>query len=133
MKANELMIGDIVRFKKSKEVIRIFEIDGYRDVVNNEPDGYCSETNINIDEIEPISLTPEILEKNNFRLHPQCGYEYMQKTADSFDFRFCVGGLFQEKFKVNMNGRLIVLNYVHELQHVLKSCELKDLADNFNI
>lgn len=66
MKCLDLQIGDYVRLKRTKEIVWVFEIDGDRNVINNEPDGYCSEKNIAVDDVEPIPLTPEILEKNGF-------------------------------------------------------------------
>lgn len=82
---------------------------------------------------EPIPLTPEILEKNGFVLHSQCGYQYTENVNDLFSFRFSVGGLFQKQFAASINGRVIKLNYVHELQHCLRLCRLNELADSIII
>lgn len=72
--------------------------------------------------IEPIPLTPEILEKN--------GFEYFHKNFASLDhdsaFRiemvnwpdeFGNGGLW-------IFAELIKIRYVHDLQHCLRLCEI---------
>lgn len=66
MKCSDLQIGDYVRLKRTNEIVGVFEIDGDRNVINNEPDGYCSEKNIAVDDVEPITLTLEILERIGF-------------------------------------------------------------------
>ena len=64
MTANELMIGDLVLYK-NKPII-VWEIDEYYNRINTEPDGYNAITCVDISDIKPIPLTPEILKKNGF-------------------------------------------------------------------
>lgn len=70
MKANELMIGDYVKFlgrvRKINSIIRKdtgveISFEGKNPVV------------VSLDEIEPVALTPEILEKNGFEKDPESG------------------------------------------------------------
>lgn len=122
MKANELMIGDCVRHKRTKEVIYIFEIDDDRNVINNEPDGYCSEKNIDIDDVEPIPLTPEILEKNGFKYNPFSTGFYECKTEDG-NIACTMSNWWS--FYVNDNIIPNRFHYVHELQHALKLCGIE--------
>ena len=143
MKCSELQIGDYVRFKHTKEVVGVFEIDDDRNVINNEPDGYCSEKNIAIDDVEPIPLTKDILEKSSF---------YFGYTSDEEDLASnTIAQLSEEdkgwvldegdgSIKVILpnesDGGMIIIDdqsfdrrlslvynnevYVHELQHLLK-------------
>ena len=134
MKANELMRGDWVR-NDLGEIQRIEEIRE-EDVMRSYNDYYC------YDELEPIPLTPGILEKNGFEF----GY-----TASEEEFCSATGcGLPEEKgwcydegsgeikiiFPTQSDGGLIRLDdesfdrhleivyvktiMVHELQHCLK-------------
>lgn len=120
------MIGDYVRHKRTKEVISIFEIDDDRNVINNEPDGYCSEKNIDIDDVEPIPLTPEILEKNGFNI------EIAPYTPD---WKRCIlnpNFFLEDRLKgfYHFNGNnLAKIQYVHELQHALKLCGIKKILN----
>ena len=64
METKELIIGDLVLYKDKP--IMVWEIDEYYDRINTEPDGYNAIRCIEISDIKPIPLTPEILEKNGF-------------------------------------------------------------------
>ena len=73
MKANELMIGDWVWYNNQPHQIRQLGIfgenrdgDDYPAVCVGKPNGVGLILERN--EIEPIPLTPEILEKNGFRI-----------------------------------------------------------------
>ena len=130
MKANELMIGDIVCFKRNKEYFRIWEIDDYRGVINNEPDGYYSETNINIDEIEPIQLTDDILTANGFEYMCDEQIEYYNdKCVPHIHLRVCQ----YSPLELDWDGNWVLIHYVHQLQHILRLCGLKELANNLKI
>lgn len=125
MEAEDLMTGDYVQHKRTKEVIWIFEIDADRNVINNEPDGYCSEKNIFIDDIEPIPLTPEILEKNGFeRFFPETwvGGGLMLQRASDCGYRIVVTCDFDDE---ETNNTPFVILYVHELQHALRLCRIE--------
>lgn len=140
MKANELMHGDYVRRKKNKEIVRVFEIDGERDVINNEADGYDSERHIRIDEIEPIPLTPEILGKNGFKIDEKetscrqyiyaCDLQEIPQTVLRMSF-YGEGVSAKTLFKCWTKSKscygenslhICNLQYFHELQHALRLC-----------
>ena len=125
MKPEELMIGDYIRNKHTKEIIWIFEIDGDRNVINNEPDGYCSEKNINIDDVEPIPITPEILEKNGFLIYDDDIYLWENVinivrlyTDDNHTWFLYMCS--------DICGHIdyLAINSVHELQHALRLCKI---------
>jgi hypothetical protein len=149
MKCSDLQIGDYVRFKRTKEPVWVFEIDGDRNIINNEPDGYCSEKNIGIDDVEPIPLTPEILERNGFNKVPQQGcsnpyYWMMEKyEEESEELLYRI-----KAYKTLFRGMCVSIDnyadcepikyskqmeHVHELQNALRICSLNDLADNFKL
>ena len=156
MKTTDLQIGDYVRLKRTNEIVWVFEIDGDRNVINNEPDGYCGEKNIAVDDVEPIPLTKEILKKSGF---------YFGYTSDEEDLASnTIAQLSEEdkgwvwdegdgSIKVILpnesDGGMIIIDdqsfdrhlslvynnevYVHEVQHALRICGLNELADNLKM
>jgi len=121
MKANELsckdlMVGDWVRIKITQHNTTVTNIDA--NSVYTE-----AAFPIRYDEIEPISLTPEILEKN--------GFEYFHKNYSSLSY--------DHPFKLKMtnwpdeNGlgglwtisNIIEIRFVHQLQHALRLCGIE--------
>ena len=128
MKAVDLMIGDWVgRFFDDKRII-----EDYRQVdwIRNGEIGmrYCKVWSIGC--IEPIPLTPEILEKNGFWV-----MENVNNGAEEY-IAYATAGLM---FHYNRDNDYYFPNtpiswkYVHELQHALRLCGLDELADNFKI
>ena len=134
MKATELMIGDKVMVK----------------VLSQIPDTYVLPTLTANDHsraihVKPITLTPEILEKNGWI---QCKYETCKSLYEykGLHLRHTmikrsngrwvanVGGIV-EKFPDEYTHSFLRINvfYVHELQHALRLCGLNELADNFKI
>ena len=131
MKATDLMIGDWVG--------RVFDdkrID-YRQVdwIRTGEIGMRYQKVWAIGCIEPIPLTPEILEKNGFVFdcdfwtiaNPRYNnvrmvtyYSIGDDVADAFLGHWA----FDENYAID---------YVHELQHALRLCGLNELADNFKV
>lgn len=134
MKTTDLQIGDYVRLKRTKEIVWVFEIDGDRNVINNEPDGYCSEKNIGVDDVEPIPLTPEMLERNGFELRDSFFYHRIDEKPHHYDFKLKNGGVFtSEGYTLECGIYHLTIRYVHELQHALRLCGLNELADNLKL
>lgn len=84
------------------------------------------------DKIEPIPLTPEILEKNGFIKVNSQRYDYGYPDTD------CYVKVNLKKNMIHVNGRnansnLYSHSFVHELQHALRLCGLNELADNFKV
>lgn len=116
MKANEFQIGDWVQWNfdvepKHRQIFSIIteeDSDGNKEYYADLGDGEIYK------DLIPISLTPEILEKNGW------------KDGDQFFTSF-----------IKPYGKLshcgTYLKYVHELQHALRLCGLSDLADNFKL
>ena len=119
MKANDLMVGYWVyntHNRKNEQVAAI----GSGLVMLDYNDLY------EYDEIEPIPLTSEILEKNGFVLIEKekgvCGVNIVPYyTRDDVPFEvFCDGKPFAVWFKDSVN-----IEYVHELQHALRLCGIE--------
>ena len=127
MTNNKLMVGNLVSYNGNP--IKVENI--YGDYINYSPDiPYVQEeTYIKQEELEPIPITPEILEKNGFE-HNQKETELMQDIfGDNIMlFNFPLGNGFYIEWNSEKNvGRItdhcfIKFKYVHELQHVLKMC-----------
>lgn len=79
MKANELMIGDFLRYKQGfpdtylqGKIVKVCGIDGRVDVRTINDDKFHESEHPNW--LEPIPLTPEILEKNGFTHYGESWY-----------------------------------------------------------
>ena len=103
--------------------------------------------------IEPIPLTPEILEKNGFSPETFLTAEW-EKEVYFKEFSSCVvepddsgkyifgtitywnktdGDGSPKDWGTMYESRIYNLQYVHELQRALRCCGLWDIADNFKI
>ena len=139
MKAEELMIGDLVTFKdcqndEAKTIIKIWGLNSDGDAFAF-IDGFDTLDEINIDdEIVGIPLTPEILEKNGFKKGRYC-YEFKERLVGY------MGQTVSATTPIEINyyeeGHCVVMNphigrdfqgsisYVHELQHALRLCGIE--------
>ena len=116
------IIGDIVMYDNKVMVVKEPR-DGNHFDLSCPKEGlvYCF---VGIDEIKPVRITPEILEKNGwkndgydwYRLPTKRAYLYMIKDITTLDeFLVCVG-----LDRHNLNS----INFVHQLQHLLFGLEL---------
>ena len=147
MRAEELMIGDLVRIgelnKYSGNVGKIKSLqshkkdDGAYFLVFVSGDKGCVSTEVFNEDIEPIPLTPEILEKNGFeedfysiitangfeRL-PEYKYKNMKEARDirrnliRVAYSNTEGGVYD--IQAGIGSHIFSLKYVHELQHALR-------------
>lgn len=137
MKANELMIGDWVLHDGEPYQIRQLGIYGvdrdgedYPAVCVGKPKGVGLIVERN--EIEPIPLSTEILEKNEFEKQWQDNYEFFDDD-ENLNITFhpkssnYTNGVYDyidiEKGCLTINE--MPITFVHELQHVLILCESK--------
>ena len=125
MKANELMIGDWVQ--------------GFLPDTNSKVVGILNDIQIaiigggaymelDVDDLQPIPLTPEILEKNGFVLSKESSRKPYQLRDNSIYVSVIKGRLnarYYEKFGKPINAMQIDCNYVHELQHALRLCGIE--------
>lgn len=122
-------------FTPSNFPCRIYSIEGRyprRDKdFNDKPlidvwvgDGFLSS---HIENIEPIPLTEEILQKN-FPKADKVAWWFADDYEDAYD---------RLTYEVHISGGALGINgfmwYVHELQHALRLCGLNEFADNFKI
>ena len=120
MNARQLMIGDILKTVFNQKIVKVKEIK--QSCIYTENNGY------DYNEIEPIPLTAEILEKNGFV------YREAEETCatEAFHLWILVGSIFalddDSWWRSVKDGELHVefggfpLKYVHELQHALRLC-----------
>lgn len=125
MKAIELQLNDLVQYKG--DVCHITSLDALGGLV-----GIANEHLIELvseSEIQPITLTVEILEKNGF------GYMQPSRLAYIPDDGGCVKyDKITHYIYVSGDGTVQKnIGYVHELQHALRLCGLNDLANNFEL
>ena len=130
MKATELIIGDWVSCGGTP--IRVENIHG--DCINFQHDIPFVQEEFMIDfaEIVPISLTPEILEKNEFnQVIDTCKIKtYHRKPINVIMFSTPEITILPEESFIIKN---LKIQYVHEFQHILRLCRMNELADNFKI
>lgn len=127
MKANELMIEDwVISNKRGKdEIVKVVSIEGGTNFCWLDAD--CFSGLVACEDLSPIPLTPEILEKNGWK---ETAYWHEYQDGKNIiqcclpDMRGRINGIKIEHFKCE---------YVHQLQHALRLCGLNELADNFKI
>lgn len=129
MKATELMIGDWIYDNYHKAYGRVNTLTRALLWVGEEDDDW----QLNYDEIEPIPITAEILERNGFE--EEHGYNevvYMDYGDDNYSIcihlkeRNYTNGAYT--FANIDSGYICIeelpINYVHELQHTLRLCSI---------
>lgn len=132
MKANELMVGDLVTFRDSLQdpealPIKIVELHGYDDAFLAQIGGCdtCDELEFD-DDIVGIPLTPEILEKNGFDVSdPEVSIYRFEEDGQAF--RFCLRRMYDKDNHPNgysfyAFNVLAIIDSVHQLQHALRLC-----------
>lgn len=152
MKAEELMIGDWVIRKSDKRPMTVVELRYAETIAAITPDDvyYGDMQDYHESEVEPISLTREILEKNGFKkgeddqlgtifhLQIPTGFErdsytikisiYKKPICDVSTLFKCWGWIPPSNGGVN-DIHLCNLLYVHQIQHALRLCGIeKDLV-----
>jgi len=86
-------------------------------------------------DVEPIPITPEILEANSIRHYKDCGrLSYYKRREADFTIRYEIFAGYIGIELVDGN-RISVdrITKVHELQHVMRLIGLNDMADNFKV
>lgn len=128
MEANELMIGDYLRTRFSKKIIRVKEIK--QSCIYTEDNGY------EYNEIEPIPLTTEILEKNGFGKYPFHNIKGQHQWSWWLNMSTCVSLWYRELNDDPKDGMMvrvdsplvnicIRVDYLHQLQHAIKLCGIE--------
>lgn len=118
MKATDLIIGDwVIRRGVPEEPMRVYDVKASSGMA------YLDQSGRGIVEkfenIEPIPLTSEILEANNFLKDPDYTETYWRPDCSKFCFvKECDDWYFAICYK---GGHICIAkcNYVHKLQHIL--------------
>lgn len=123
MKANELMIGDWVRN----------DLGEYQTVVELRESGAMLAYNdiYPYDAIEPIPITPEILEKNFGSALNGCyfeGDEFYELMIHEVNDGTWIIKHDNIEFS-NIPRQQVMVSYVHELQHALRICGIEKEID----
>ena len=128
MKANELMIDDWVLYEGEPYQIRKLGIYGvdrdgedYPAVCVGKPIGISLIVERN--EIEPIPLTAEILEKNEF--HEKWDRDIILMECDTITIEIGNNYKLYKDGKMYLRRVLAPLYYVHQLQHALRLCGIE--------
>ncbi len=123
MKTNELMLGDYVQV--NGEVCKVISISYFDIGISDRKEDFYHE---HIDNVKPVPLTTEILEKNGFV------YKEEEETCatEAFHHWWLEGSAFalndDSWWRSIKDGNLHVkfgifpLKYVHQLQHALRLC-----------
>lgn len=117
IKAEDLRIGDLVRYGKDIITILATHADGLVCFADGK-DQICVEHVL----LEPIPLTPEILEKNGWKNRTE-GWYFMMISKYmylSVEFGYENGiRVFLKRTTDGLYVKLNTANNVHELQHIL--------------
>lgn len=133
MKAKDLMIGDYViakynecigegRYRQWEGTAKVVSISSsYITVVYllNDDDDI---TDCDENEIEPIPITPEILEKNGFKNDGHASYFYNHDFYDLEIREWSDGNwlVVLEDCEFNLPHSQVFVSHVHQLQHALR-------------
>lgn len=129
MKANELMIFDLVRRKKDNRTMIVVEIgyDEYIGAITTDDRYYGDFEDYHETQVEPIPLTPEILEKNFGSALNGCyfeGDEFYELMIHEVNDGTWIIKHDNIEFS-NIPRQQVMVSYVHELQHALRLCGIK--------
>ena len=124
MKRENLMIGDwVIRRGVPEEPMRLYDMKATADIAYLDQDGRCAAEKF--ENIEPIPLTSDILEKNSF-LKVEAIIYPNNSVGLSFLYRDTPEGLriFVQSacFGVPTSTMIKTCKYVHEVQHMIKMC-----------
>lgn len=126
MEAKDLMIGDKLKTVFSQKIVEVKEIK--QTCIYTENNGY------EYNEVAPVPLTPEILEKNGFiKSTPPPGIHARCYDLDNKEEKYHLTIVIYNKYKrllLNVDSEdskcfNIKCDYVHELQHALRLCGIK--------
>ena len=142
MKANELMIKDRVRY--NDEPCRIWMVDWQYSLVRCHHNG--NEWTCGTEEITPIELTDKILLDSGFEILHNSSISMKcyasNDKVDAFiylifykegDGKITLERIYLEKQAKTTTINTISINFVHELQHILRSCGLNEIDDSIKV
>ena len=114
MNVKDIMIGDFVEYNSQITKVIGISSDGFIDVTGEFE-------NVAIGTVQPIPITPEILEKNGFTYEKVFNC-YSNEYAN---IRFVEkNGRLTATIITDIASVMISIRYVHELQHALRLCKI---------
>lgn len=149
MKVTELMIGDYVKYQGFIYIIEAISVKKWVHLIYPITKARLELiSDYIIDLLEPILITPKILEKNGLEKvidedGTEC-YRYYNRAADGYvkislydggDSDWRIEIINYEKFNDNeivYNNNFTFLK-IHEFQHALRLCKLNEFANNFKV
>ena len=133
MKANELMIGDLVYYSRTEDGIA-----PYKEVICIKAEDLCRDACIIETHYKPIPLTQKILERNGFSytkpLMPTQSEDMVWQYQNDEEQTLVE---IEEQMDDNLNNYYILfaccgvntcelyIHYTHELQHALRLCRIE--------
>ena len=124
MKANELMVGDYIKFDGSPYIVEEISAKGWVHILDIKSKARVAlSSDYILDFIEGIPITTEILEKNGFEEYDDMHFrwEYCEGIYINADF-------IAEEPSVIINNRSYFCYpqcfYVHQLQQALRLCRI---------
>lgn len=129
MKIKELSVGDWVRNPTTGSNYKITStfLNPMGEMLTAQVGGEGKDIRCFSENIEPILITPEILEKNGFVKESEVGYERFEwrengsvaitLNRDSFSKSET---FVLTTFKIGINGWLLKIEHVHQLQHAIR-------------
>ena len=142
MKTNELMIKDWVRCDDVP--CRIWMVDWQYNLVRCHHNG--NEWTCGTEEIAPIELSEKILLDSGFEILHNSSISMKcfasNDKVDSFiyltfykkgDGKITLERLYLERDTKTTTINTISINFVHELQHILRSCGLNEIDDKIKV
>jgi hypothetical protein len=138
-----VMVGDWASYNKdfNPQYVRVTGVSENGEFIQTEEtDAYYVKSVYN-----PIPFTPEIMEKNGFKLNEEESEslsEIYKTKVLAYDFPTILGNRFfieynvEEKVAYLTDHTFIAIKYVNEFQHLLrlmerKAPEIKEIVDNF--
>lgn len=113
---NEYIQGDLVTNKYYTKVLIV--IKTVKNMVYTRNRDAFSETYLSHkDDVVPMLLTPEILEKNGWNKE-RCGLVYYKKVSETLYFRL-IGKSYGWTLRCGNQNLIEKLEFVHQLQHIL--------------
>ncbi len=135
MNAKDLMLGDFVQFDKDVCIVEEVRVDGTVVLVSLNTDLTSIDGDqVSIDEISPIELTAEILDRNYYQYKEYANGKHIEYVSP--DKRII---LTDDEMAINTHNKWSVhvdtedmrtmgyfeITYVHELQHCLRFCNIE--------
>ena len=123
IEAKELMLGDWLKYGNLDKIVKVTAL--YGNQVNTN-----AITPLFLDDLEPIPITPEILEKNGWELfrfgNSYCMQIHIQMAGDGFEMQdITIHRMKVLEVHTSTSTLYMPIKYVHQLQHALKLCGIE--------